>query len=54
MLNNEWRRWQGKGKCSLTMKDMKPGTRESIFTTEEHGGKNLSQRTYAARPHKIH
>ena len=30
---------------------------ENLFTTEVHGGhggKNLSQRIYAGRPHKIH
>ena len=36
MLNNEWRRWQGKGKCSLTMKGMKLGTREYMLNHRVH------------------
>ena len=46
-----------KGKSSLTMKNMKLGTREYMFyhrVHRGHGGKNLSQRIYAGRPHKIH
>ena len=44
-----------KDKYSLTMKNMKLGTKESRFTTERTEDteiKNLSQRIYAGRPHK--
>ena len=44
-----------KDKYRLTMKDMKLKTKEYMFYHRAHGGhggKNLSQRIYAGRPHK--